>query len=54
MLDQLNGEITRQASMVALIDVFRLMLIMTFMVAPLLLVMRKPKAAAGPAEVIVD
>jgi|SRR5579862_6095356 DHA2 family multidrug resistance protein len=54
MLETLNGEITRQASMVALVDVFRLMLLMTFLVAPLLLIMRKPKAAAGPAEVAVD
>jgi MFS transporter, DHA2 family, multidrug resistance protein len=54
MLDSLNNEITRQASMVGLVDVFRLMLLLTFMVAPLLLFMRKPKAPAGPAEVIVD
>jgi MFS transporter, DHA2 family, multidrug resistance protein len=54
MLDTLNGEITRQASMVGLIDVFKLLLILTFAIAPLLLIMRKPKAAAGPAEVVVD
>jgi hypothetical protein len=40
--------------MVALVDVFHLMLLLTFLVAPLLLIMRKPKAPAGPAEVAVD
>ena len=54
MLDGLNNEITRQAAMVGLIDVFKLMLMLTILVAPLLLIMRKPKAAAGPAEVVVD
>ncbi len=54
MLDTLNNEITRQAAMVGLIDVFKLMLVLTILVAPLLLIMRKPKPAAGPAEVVVD
>ena len=55
MLDALNGEITRQASMVGLIDVFKLLLVLTFAIAPLLLIMRKPKAAAAsPAEIAVD
>ena len=55
MLDILNGEITRQASMVGLIDVFKLLLVLTFAIAPLLLIMRKPKAApASPAEIAVD
>jgi len=40
--------------MVGLIDVFKLMLVLTILVAPLLLIMRKPKPAAGPAEVVVD
>jgi DHA2 family multidrug resistance protein len=53
-LAALNGEITRQASMVGLIDVFKLMLLLTFAVAPLLLFMRKPKAAAPSGEVVVD
>jgi DHA2 family multidrug resistance protein len=53
-LDLLNGEITRQAAMVALIDVFKLMLLMTIAVAPLLLIMRKPRAGGAPAEVAVD
>jgi DHA2 family multidrug resistance protein len=54
MLDTLNNEVTRQAAMVGLIDVFKLMLVLTILVAPLLLIMRKPKAPAGPAEVVVD
>jgi DHA2 family multidrug resistance protein len=53
-LEALNGEITRQASMVALIDVFRLMLLMTLAISPLLLVMRKPRAVPPAAEMAVD
>jgi len=41
--------------MVGLIDVFKLMFLLTIAIAPLLLIMRKPKAAAAsPAEVAVD
>jgi DHA2 family multidrug resistance protein len=54
MLDALNGEITRQAAMVGLIDVFKLMLVLTILVAPLLLIMRKPKPPGGAAEVVVE
>src|SRR5215469_16086914 len=53
-LEALNGEITRQAAMVGLVDVFRLMLLMTICVAPLLLIMRKPKAAPAAGEVVVE
>jgi DHA2 family multidrug resistance protein len=53
-LDMLNNEITRQAGMVGLVDVFRLMLLMTIALTPLLLIMRTPKAAAASTEVIVD
>ena len=49
-LDTLNAEISRQAAMVALIDVFRLMLVLTIAIAPLLLLMRKPKAASQSME----
>ena len=38
----LNGEISRQASMVAYIDDFKLMLIITIACMPLLLLLRKP------------
>jgi DHA2 family multidrug resistance protein len=53
-LEALNGQITAQATMVALVDVFRLMLLMTICVAPLLLIMRKPKAAPAAGEVVVE
>jgi DHA2 family multidrug resistance protein len=53
-LDLLNGEITRQASMVALVDVFRLMLLMTICIAPLLLIMRKPRSGPASGEVVVE
>ena len=53
-LDALNGMITQQAAMVGLIDVFKLMLLMTIGVAPLLLLMRKPKSAPPAGEVVVD
>jgi DHA2 family multidrug resistance protein len=53
-LSSLNGEITRQAAMVGLIDVFKLMLLLTFAVAPLLLFMRKPKGGPPSGEVVVD
>jgi len=52
-LEALNGEVTRQAAMVAYVDVFRLMLIVTLSVMPLLLVMRTPKQASG-VEVVVE
>ncbi|MFI4934658.1 MAG: DHA2 family efflux MFS transporter permease subunit [Caulobacterales bacterium] len=50
----LNGEVTRQASMVAYVDVFRLMLLVTLAVMPLLLVMRTPQRVDQKAEVVVD
>jgi DHA2 family multidrug resistance protein len=53
-LTTLNGEITRQAAMVALIDVFHLMLVMTLCLVPLLLIMRQPKALPPQAEAIVE
>lgn len=48
-LASINGEITRQAAMVAYLDDFRLMLIVTIICAPMLLLMRKPKTAATGA-----
>jgi DHA2 family multidrug resistance protein len=44
----LNGEITRQATMVAYIDDFKLLLWLNFGAVPLLLLMRKPKQAPKP------
>jgi DHA2 family multidrug resistance protein len=48
-LETLNGAITGQSAMVALIDVFKLMLILVFAIAPLLLLMRRPRAAGAPS-----
>jgi len=53
-LDALNGVITQQAAMVGLIDVFKLMLLLTIIVAPLLLLMRKPKSAPAAGEVVIE
>jgi DHA2 family multidrug resistance protein len=53
-LEALNGEISRQAAMVGLVDVFRLMLVMILALAPLLLVLRKPRAAPPVGEMVVD
>lgn len=44
-LQALNGEITSQSAMVAYIDDFRLMMLITIGCMPLLLLMRTPKAA---------
>ena len=53
-LQALNGAITGQSAMVALIDVFQLMLILVFAIAPLLLLMRRPRAAAPSPEMAVE
>jgi DHA2 family multidrug resistance protein len=52
----LNNEVTRQAAMVAYVDVFHLMLYITVACMPLLLFMRTPKHAAGgePVHVAAD
>ncbi|HEY5106446.1 MAG TPA: DHA2 family efflux MFS transporter permease subunit [Caulobacteraceae bacterium] len=53
-LEVLNGEITRQAAMVAYVDDFRLMMIATLAIMPLLLIMRTPKIVKGELNVVVD
>jgi DHA2 family multidrug resistance protein len=54
-LAALNGEVTRQATMVAYIDDFKLMLFITVACMPMLLLMRKPRNGAGrPTHVEVD
>ena len=51
----LNGEITRQASMVAYVDDFRLMLIITIACMPMLLLMRRPRRFGGePLHAAID
>jgi DHA2 family multidrug resistance protein len=52
--EALNAEVTRQASMVAYIDDFRLMLIITVAVLPLLFLMSKPRAKPDAAHVVAD
>jgi DHA2 family multidrug resistance protein len=47
----INNEITRQASMIAYVDDYRLMLLLTLAVIPMLLLIRPPRAAAAPAQV---
>ena len=54
-LSGLNGEINRQAAMVAYIDDFKLMLLITLACMPMLLLMRKPKVQPGrPTAIEVD
>jgi DHA2 family multidrug resistance protein len=50
----LNGEITRQATMVAYLDAFRLMFIMTLICIPMLLFMRPPKPGGTVIQAAVD
>jgi DHA2 family multidrug resistance protein len=46
-LAALNGEVTRQAAMIAYLDDFHLMLIMTVLAIPLLLLVRSPRSSAN-------
>ncbi len=50
----LNGEVTRQAAMVAYIDDFRLMMLATLALAPLLLIMKTPRMTSGPIHAVAD
>jgi DHA2 family multidrug resistance protein len=51
----LNAEITRQAGMVAYVDDFKLMFLITFACMPMLLLMRRPRrASAEPVHAAVD
>jgi DHA2 family multidrug resistance protein len=51
----LNAEITRQSAMVAYVDDFRLMLIITVCTVPLLFLMKAPKAQKlDPEHVVMD
>jgi len=47
----INNEVTRQASMIAYVDDYWLMLLLTLTVIPMLLLIRPPKAAAAPAQI---
>jgi DHA2 family multidrug resistance protein len=51
----LNGEISRQGSMVAYVDDFRLMFFITIACMPMLLLMRRPRRAGGePMHAAID
>ncbi|MFL5298579.1 MAG: DHA2 family efflux MFS transporter permease subunit [Phenylobacterium sp.] len=50
-LMSLNGEITRQATMVAYVDDFRLMFLITIACMPMLLLMRKPRRSADRDQI---
>jgi DHA2 family multidrug resistance protein len=54
-LEALNGELTRQATMVAYVDDFRLMFVITLACMPMLLLMRKPHRVGGePMHAAID
>jgi DHA2 family multidrug resistance protein len=50
-LAALNGEVTRQASAIAFLNDFWLMMVMTVVAIPLLLLLRPVKSVAAPAVV---
>jgi DHA2 family multidrug resistance protein len=47
----INNEVTRQATMIAYVDDYWLMMLLTTAVIPLLILIRPPKASAGPAPI---
>ncbi len=54
-LAAINGEITRQATMVAYVDNFFLMFVITLVCIPMLLLMRQPKRKpSGPVHAEID
>ena len=50
----INAEVTRQALVIAYLDDFKLMLLVTFAVLPLLLLMRRGQQTGGPPQVAMD
>jgi DHA2 family multidrug resistance protein len=50
----LNGEITRQATIIAFNDDFKLMMIVALTAIPLVFLLRRAKAQGGPAEAVLD
>jgi DHA2 family multidrug resistance protein len=47
----INNEVTRQATMIAYVDDYWLMMLLTTAVIPLLILIRPPKASSAPAPV---
>jgi DHA2 family multidrug resistance protein len=50
----LDAMITRQAQIIAYIDDYKMLMIATLVVMPLLIVFRRPPRGAAPAPVVVD
>ncbi|HZC98321.1 MAG TPA: DHA2 family efflux MFS transporter permease subunit, partial [Bradyrhizobium sp.] len=50
----LNAEVTRQAQMIAYIDDFKLMMVIAVLVAPLLLLLHKPRAERAPSSAAAE
>ncbi len=53
-LAAINAELTRQATMIAYIDDFKLMMLIAILSMPLLLLLRKPQHSDGTTAVIMD
>jgi len=53
-LSALNAEVTRQAAMVAYVDDFKAMMIITLACLPMLLFMRNPKYAMEPVHAVAE
>jgi len=47
----IDSEVTRQASMIAYVDDYWLMMLLTLAVIPMLILIRPPKASSGPVQV---
>jgi DHA2 family multidrug resistance protein len=54
VLAYLNGEVTRQALFIAYLDDFKLMMLVTFAVLPLLFLMRKSQPTAAGPQMAMD
>jgi len=50
----LNDEVTRQASVIAYLDDFKLLMLISLLSIPLVLLLRKPQSGAGQAPVAVE
>jgi DHA2 family multidrug resistance protein len=50
----LNAEVTRQAQMVAYIDDFKLMMVIALLVAPLVLLLHKPRGVSAPSPAAAE
>lgn len=53
-LQMLDGEVTRQAAMIAYLDNFRMMAWLVLLIAPLSFLLKKPKPMVGKVDVHID